>query len=91
MKNFIYSLHTSAELIAGLLLIFAPQIFIGKDGGGKYTELELMRGVGNGAVSIALVGRRFAFSRRSKRILCSLDMCFLSYRCMCAATTASNR
>ena len=46
-------LHVLAELSAGLILLVAPQVF---EPQAAFNQLEPMRGFGNGAVSVALVG-----------------------------------
>ncbi len=53
------TLHVLAELVAGILLLFSPAVFLGDTA--TYGHLETARGFGNGAISIALLGAVLLF------------------------------
>ena len=52
-ENLVLRLHVLAELIAGFVLLLSPSTFVPT---ATPTHSETLRGVGNGAISIGLVG-----------------------------------
>ena len=56
-------LHIAAELISGAVLVLAPQLFV--PGEISVDHTESLRGIGNGALSIGLLGLALLLSDRS--------------------------
>ena len=56
-------LHIAAELISGAVLVLAPQLFV--PGEISVDHTESLRGIGNGALSIGLLGLALLLSDES--------------------------
>lgn len=64
MENWILAVHVVAELIAGLILCFAPYLF---NSTGSDSQLETMRNIGNGAICVGLLGAALLSLIKSNR------------------------